>query len=287
MASETLVHEIGNGRASSTESRISPVLLRVGAFTLVTFALSAPCQYMVISAGNIMAGGGLYALAGMWSPGIAAFMTAALFRQRISSFGWRWGKTRYQVWSVFIPFLYCLAGYGLVWLLGLGDFMPDQALERIKYLFPLGLPVTCIATLGEEIGWSGFFVPQLFRRYGFTSVALARGIVWSVWHYPMIIAGIYANRTPVWYNLICFTVLLTGISFAFAWFRLRSGSLWTGMFLHASHNWFIQAYFTRITAATALTPYFIDEFGAALALMACVTAYVFWNMRGRIAPERA
>lgn len=280
MATETLVREIGIGRASSTESKVSPVLVRVGAFVLLTFALSAPCQYMVISSGNMMAGGGLYALGGMWSPGIAAFIIAALFRQRISSFGWRWGKTRYQVWSLLTPFLYSLAGYGLVWILGLGDLIPDQALKRIQYLFPLGLPVTCMAALGEEIGWDGFLVPQLASRYRFTTVAFARGFIWSVWHYPMIIAGVYANQTPVWYNLICFTILLTGISFAFAWFRLRSRSLWTGMFFHASHNWFIQAYFTRITAATALTAYFIDEFGAALALMACAIAFVFWKMRG-------
>ena len=73
--------------------------------------------------------------------------------------------------------------------------------------------MTCIAALGEEIGWSGFLVPQLAKQYRFTTVALARGVIWSVWHYPMIIAGVYANQTPVWFNLICFTLVITGISF--------------------------------------------------------------------------
>ena len=271
----------------AVENDVSPVLRRVGVFVLLTYAIAAPFQFMVISTRNMMAGGGLYALGGMWSPGIAALIAIAIFKMPVRSFGWRWGRTRFQIWSLVLPFLYCLIGYGMVWVLGLGDLIPDKALQRIQYILPFGLPVTCIAALGEEIGWSGYFVPQLASRYRFTTVAFARGIVWSVWHYPMIIAGVYANQTPVWYNLVCFTVLLTGISFAFTWLRLRSGSLWTGTFLHASHNWFIQAYFTKITAATALTAYFIDEFGAALALVSCLVAFIFWKLRGRIPLEHA
>jgi membrane protease YdiL (CAAX protease family) len=180
------------------------------------------------------AAGGLYALGGRWSPGIAAFITAAVFRQPVGAFGWRWGRTRYQLWSLLTPFLYCLVGYGLVWLLGLGGLAVDQVLPRLRFL-PVGLAMTCLAVLGEEIGWDGFLIPQLAKQYSFTTDALTRGIVWAIWPYPMIIAGVYANKTPVWYNLVCFTILLTAVSFLFTWFRLRSGSLWTGMFLHASH----------------------------------------------------
>ena len=34
------------------------------------------------------------------------------------------------------------------------------------------------------------------------------------------------------------------ISFVFAWMRLKSGSLWTGALLHASHNLYVQTIFT-------------------------------------------
>jgi uncharacterized protein len=262
----------------------TPVWQRVGVFVLLTYAISAPFEYLAISAGSMGAAGGLYALGGMWSPGIAAFMSAVIFRQRIGSFGWSWGQTRYQLWSLFIPLLYCLVGYGLVWLLGLGGLMSEKVIPRLKFL-PMGLAMTCFATLGEEIGWSGFLVPQLAKQYGFTTAALTRGIVWSVWHYPMIIAGVYTNQTPVLYNLVCFTIVLTGTSFAYVWLRLKSGSLWTGTFFHASHNWFIQSYFTRLTSVTALTAYFIDEFGAMLALLSVVLAYLFWRMRGSLPAE--
>jgi uncharacterized protein len=266
---------------STVKGRVPSALLYVSVFIVLTYGISAPFEYLVIAEGRMGAAGGLYALGGMWSPGIAAFITALVFRQPVAAFGWGWGKTRYQVWSLLIPFLYCLAGYGLVWLLGFGGLLVDQVLPRLQYL-PRGLALTCVAALGEEIGWSGFLVPQLARHYSFSTVSLTRGIVWSVWHYPMIIAGVYASQTPVLFNLVCFTVLLTGTSFLYTWLRLRSGSLWTGMFLHASHNWFIQSYFTRITSATALTAYFIDEFGVMLALASLILAFAVWRMSKRI-----
>jgi membrane protease YdiL (CAAX protease family) len=207
-----------------------------------------------------------------------------VFRKEVGPFGWRWGKTRYQLWSMVIPFLYSLVGYGLVWLLGFGDLLTDKAGARLPIL-ARGFAITCIATLGEEIGWCGLLVPQVAKAHGYTAAAFTRGIAWSAWHYPMIIAGIYGNTSPLWYNLVCFTIILTGTSFIYAWFRLKSGSLWTGTFLHASHNASIQSYFTRITGATALTAYFIDEFGAALAVVAIVLAVVFWKMRGRLPGE--
>ncbi len=250
-------------------------------FVVLTFALSTPFMAWVIREGRMSAGGGLAAIGGMWSPGVAALITAAVFRLRLKDFGWGWGKTRYQLWSIAVPLLYVLCAYTFVWVTGLGRFIPDkfssQILKRLIWFAP-GL----ILALGEEIGWSGFFVPQLARVTSFTKTSLIRGLVWAVWHFPMIIAGVYANDTPILFNLISFTVLLTGISFGFAWLRLKSGSLWTGMFFHAWHNMFIQSIFTPATADTGLTKYFVDEFGAAVAIAGIITGIIFWKKRAAL-----
>jgi membrane protease YdiL (CAAX protease family) len=269
----------------SIVSKVPRVWQRVGLFLVLTYAISAPFEYLAIVAGSMGAAGGLYAIGGMWSPGIAAFITAAVFRKEVGSFGWRWGKTRYQIWSIIIPFLYCLVGYGLVWLFGLGGFLPDKIVAGLTSL-ATSFTVGSVFALGEEIGWSGFLVPQVAKEFGFTKAALTRGIVWSVWHYPMIIGGIYRNESPIWFNLVCFTILLTGTSFIFTWFRLKSGSLWTGTFLHASDNAFIQSFFRRITSATAITAYFIDEFGVALAFLSIILAFAFWRKRASLPSER-
>src|SRR5262249_39163254 len=95
--------------------------------------------------------------------------------------------------------------------------------------------------------------------------------------------GGYTNEgLPAWYALTCFTVLVLGINFAMVWLRLKSGSLWTGVFFHASHNLFVQAVFTPLTAQTKASKYLIDEFGAGLALASLVVAFLFWRRRGEL-----
>jgi len=68
-----------------------------------------------------------------------------------------------------------------------------------------------------------------------------------------------------------------------AWLRLRSGSVWPAALLHASHNLYIQGYFDRVTADTGITKYLTGEFGAALAITAAITGFIFWRLRARLA----
>jgi len=142
-----------------------------------------------------------------------------------------------------------------------------------------GLIRSVPSALGEEIGWRGFLVPELARTTSFTATALISGIVWSLWRYPVLIWGDYNAGTPTWYGLMCFTVMVISISFVFAWMRLKSGSLWTGAILHASHNLYIQAIFTPLTRDTGHTKWYIDEFGCVLPIIAIVFAVYFWSRR--------
>jgi membrane protease YdiL (CAAX protease family) len=135
------------------------------------------------------------------------------------------------------------------------------------------------SALGEEIGWRGFLVPELSKNMSFTATAFLSGVIWSLWHYPILIFADYNAGTPTWYGLSCFTVMVIAISFVFAWMRLKSGSLWTGALLHASHNLYVQAIFTPLTRDTGQTAWYIDEFGAVLPIVAVAFAIYFWSRR--------
>src|SRR5262249_25629330 len=129
-------------------------------------------------------------------------------------------------------------------------------------------------------------VPELYKCVGFTGTAVISGILWSVWHYPILIWGDYNAGTPTWYGLTCFTVMVIAISFIFAWMRLKSGSLWTGALLHASHNLYVLSIFTALTRNPGRTAWYIDEFGAVLPLIAVFFAIYFWRRRGQLTPSR-
>src|SRR5262249_39581032 len=151
----------------------------------------------------------------------------------------------------------------------------------VLFAATVGVIKSCTSALGEEIGWRGFLVPQLSKITSFTKTVLISGVIWSLWHYPVLIFGDYNSGTPTWYGLTCFTTMVVGISFVFAYLRLKSGSLWTGVLLHASHNLFIQNVFDSLTQESNSSKYIIGEFGAALAIMGIVFGFAFWRIGAR------
>lgn len=89
----------------------------------------------------------------------------------------------------------------------------------------VGIILGAIFALGEEIGWRGFLVPQLYKSRGFTKTSLIVGLIWGIWHLPVLLFADYNSGTPAWYAMSCFMVLVVGISFVYTWFRMKSGSL--------------------------------------------------------------
>ena len=87
-----------------------------------------------------------------------------------------------------------------------------------------GILPNCVAVLGEEIGWQGLLVTELAKVTTFAKTSFISGVIWAIWHCPLILFSDYRYTTPRWHAVICFTILVVGISFAFAWLRLKSGS---------------------------------------------------------------
>jgi membrane protease YdiL (CAAX protease family) len=286
---------------------IEPVWRRIVVFLLLTFGSSSLFQYLIVSHGGIhKPGGALLAIPMMWCPAIAAIVTQLIFCRSLRGMGWGWGKTRYQIASCLIPLAYTAVAYAALWSTGLAP-LTDAVIVRASGTFEsaglkglsqgqvlaiyllivltVGGVANCVAALGEEIGWRGFLVPQLSKVRSYSQTAWISGLIWSAWHYPILLFGGYTNEgSPTWYALGCFTFTVLGLSFVFAWLRLKSGSQWTGMFLHASHNLFVQAIFTPFTAQTAISKYLVDEFGAALAIVCMVVGFLFWRRRSELLP---
>src|SRR5262245_199575 len=274
---------------------------RVGFYLLVTWALSGIFYFLIIRAGKLGAGRGLFVMGLMWCPGIAGLISRYRFEKSLRNHGWSWGKTRYQLSSYLIPIAYATVVYVVVWATGLGgfynrDFLGSQSAAfgwsgvpagvglvlYVLFVGTIGLPGSCASALGEELGWRGFLVPELAKATSFTRVSLISGLVWSFWHYPILLFADYNAGTPAWYALTCFTVMVVGISFVFAWMRLKSGSTWTGMLLHASHNLWIQSIFDPLTTDTGRTKYVIGEFGIGLPIAAVILAFLFCRRRGEL-----
>ncbi len=267
-------------------------------YLLLTFALSSIFYSLVIHTGKLGSGFGLYVTALMWCPGIAALITSLILGRKIADLGWNWGKTKYQLGSYLTPMFYALIAYLIIWIVGWGGFYNKNAVTEISNSFgwnalPSGLVIvlyfimmgtfgmagSAATAMGEEIGWRGFLVPELSKHFNYTKTSIISGLIWAVWHLPILLFADYNSGTPAWYGLSCFVVMVIGISFVLTWFRLKSNSLWTGVILHASHNLFIQSIFTPLTQDTGDTKFYIDEFGIVLPIVCLGFAFHFWKKR--------
>ena len=276
---------------------------QVGIYLLLVFACSSLFYYLMLRAHTLGAGAGMFVFGIMWCPALAAMATLKLNDRNVQDLGWKWPQTKYAVQSWYIPLAYATITYVIVWSTGLGGF-PNREfmgqlvpmiglrvsplLSTIAYVLvagTFGVIKSMASALGEEIGWRGFLVPQLFKSFSFTATAFISGVIWACWHFPLLIWGDYNSGTPTWFGLSCFTVMVISMSFVFAWMRLKSGSLWTGAILHASHNLYIQAIFTPMTRNTGKTAWYIDEFGAVLPIVALAFAIYFWTRRHELSQD--
>jgi len=194
----------------------------------------------------------------MWCPALATMVTCHLIGRSSRSLAWRWPECRYIAAAYFLPLGYAAIAYGTVWALRLGGWnsdlvalvtqrfglrgMPPWGAFTLWLLFTAttGLIRGISTALGEEIGWRGFLVPELAKQMSYTNLSLLSGVIWAAWHSPLLLFADYNAGTNRWYAMCCFAVMIVSNSFAFAWMRLKSGSLWTAAVQHASHNLFIQ-----------------------------------------------
>lgn len=269
---------------------------KIALFYTLTLCFTGVFDAGVLHAGKMETGNLLYVTGAMWSPALAAFATKTIFRESICDLPWIWGAARYPWFGYAIPIIYTLPVYLVVWLGGFGGFAGMDFVKRTAEQFgwsnfspgltltlfllltaTLGLVGKTSRALGEEIGWRGFLVPELSKVVGFFGVGTISGLMWAVYHFPVLLFADYNAGTPVWYGLTCFTLMVLADSFILAWLTLRSGSLWPAAIFHGSHNLFIQSIFTPLTRDTGPTKYIIDEFGMGLVVTTTIAAIVLWR----------
>jgi len=174
--------------------------------------------------------GGLYLSLFMWTPGLAALITCAIHRLDVRALGWSWQTARHTSYGYVLPLVYIVPVYVATWVLIRGSFnltpLLANSAETVGFpprLATLGLDIPLLLTfgilsrfpntLGEELGWRGFLLPQLSRRYGFTAGCFVTGIIGVLWHYPLLFAFGFFTRPNALFRIGSFTVIVIGLSF--------------------------------------------------------------------------
>lgn len=238
-------------------------------FLIITFFLSSICYYIRIIGGDAAAG--MTSIL-MWCPAIAAFIVHRIYYYKQKILGWNKCSIQYILWSVFVPIIYLGVSYGLYWIINPSSFTGEIGTSSIGSFLILFISSIITAT-GEEIGWRGFLLPKLAEGWNLKVAILVSGLIWAIWHFPLMIAGLYQTGSPIWYQLPMFTIEIVAMTVIMSIFRLKSKSVWPAILLHASHNFFDQIICGPLTSAKKQA-FFVGETGFITAVIIIVMGII-------------
>lgn len=91
-----------------------------------------------------------------------------------------------------------------------------------------------LITFGEEFGWRGYLQPALMNLGRVRGVTLV-GIIWGIWHWPVIWMGFNYPGHPYLGSLLM-VLFCSGLAFLLGYAVLKAKGVWIAGFLHALVN---------------------------------------------------
>jgi len=249
-------------------------------FLLLAFTLSGLVSLPVLQAGSLAAWDGWALPLLMWAPGVAGVATSLVVYRSVQPLGlavhrrtWRWALL-----CLCIPVAYTLLVYPALSALGVvrlghGNIQPA--------FFLLGMLVSLRTALGEELGWRGFAAPVMERLFGFLPGQLALGLVWFLYHLPLLLLTDYGKSAHPVYGNAMFLASVVGLSLFLGWVRRAGGSVWPCALLHASHNLVFLHLFDPLTPTSPAAGWLVGEQGALLAGAQLLLGLAAWHAARR------
>ena len=242
-----------------------------GLYFLFAFGLAWLCQVyaslLLIRDGNAA----LYRLlltVSMFCPLLAVLLVQKVFQRQPTGIGWKvQGKRRYWLAAWFGPAVFTVLAAVLYfavfphrldlsgsWLAtAYGGEMDAQTLRRelgvsnLSYMLETGLfavtlapVINMFAALGEEAGWRGYMMPHLKKQLGLLNGRLLGGVIWGVWHWPIMLLTGYEYGTnylgaPV-LGLVVWCVVCFALNTLLDWLYEKTGCIWVSAIAHGAFN---------------------------------------------------
>ena len=138
------------------------------------------------------------------------------------NFGWRW---------YMFTFLIVIAGTA-------GQLMINKLLGNTfnvtLFLTQLGifLPLLILGPLSEEIGWRGYALPRLQKRWNALTSSVIIGVIWGLWHLPLFMM-VGTSQHELGDPFIGFLIKMTASSILYTWlYNNTQQSIWSAILLH-------------------------------------------------------
>ena len=240
-------------------------------YFLIAFGLAWLCQVggcMALLQQNNAVLYQLALIATMFCPLLAVLLVQKVFLRQPVGIGWKvQGKRRFWLAAWFGPAVFTLLGAVLYfavfpsrldlsgsWLATAygGQWTPEALKTELgvtttSYLIQNGLLAVTLAPLanmipavGEEAGWRGYMMPRLKERLGLLNGRLLGGVVWGIWHWPLMLLVGYEYGTnylgaPL-LGLVGWCVVCFALNTLLDWLYEKTGCIWVPAIAHGALN---------------------------------------------------
>ena len=219
------------------------------AFVALTFAISLACYLPGIASGQGWIEASVpSALSnlGVFGPAVAALIMLVRERGRAGvtklvrdATAWRFGA-RWWVATLALPPVLLGAMYAGYRLLG-GAPATTATVEMLAtagteafFIVPIMALVIIAFAYGEEAGWRGYLLPLLQERWGALTASLVLGVVWFLWHVPLLFLPGDTNGALALPLMAAF-ILVSSIMYTWL-FNSTGGSVLAVTLLHGGFN---------------------------------------------------
>ena len=114
--------------------------------------------------------------------------------------------------------------------------MPPALMTLIGVISGLfaGITINALFAFGEEYGWRNYLVDAL-RGKKFWTAALFIGMVWGIWHFPLIMSGHNYPNEPYW-GVLLMVVMCILLGVIELYFVLKTKSMIIAAIMHGTFN---------------------------------------------------
>ena len=235
-------------------------------YLIWTFLIAWIMQVIVavLSRNGLAAVGQLLTAIMMFAPLLGVLLSG----HTLSGMGWKprlKGKIRMLLAAWFLPALLTAIGAALYFVVFPGHFdmsgeylaaaAGPEVLEQLEAqgmtypLYVLASVVGCLTyaplinmvlAVGEEAGWRGFLYPQLKARFGKRLGRLIGGVIWGMWHWPLMCLTGYEYGTdyagfPI-VGMLVFCIFTTAAGILCDWLYEKTECIWIPSIFHGAIN---------------------------------------------------
>lgn len=158
------------------------------------------------------------------------------------------GKMKYYIAPLFLPILIAFI-IGIICSFVFTDGFSIKAIDEqaggfagfagnILYMISISA-ATAYITFGEEFGWRGYLYPKLEKLIGMPKAVILGGIIWGMWHAPIIANGYnfgtdYPGAPFIGLLIMCIFCIAGGSMLM--WLTKKTDSIYPASIAHAIIN---------------------------------------------------